>query len=152
MRTLPVTIIRTMSMMRFGTFFPELAARETRTAIIYAREDGEPGVLPAVTVTAPFWAVLTLPCVTATVMPVSNVGAPSVTVPLAEVIAGCRVAVPPAGTITVSGFGSHVVAGLFEVVPEMTNRVTLYLGSVTVAFQACPAEGTMLVGVVEDNV
>ena len=109
-------------------------------------------MLPAVTVTAPFWAVLTLPCLTATVMPVSKVGAPSVTVPLAEVIAGCRVAVPPAGTITVSGFGSHVVAGLLAVVPEMTNRVTLYLGTVTVAFHACLAEDTMLVGVADDNV
>jgi len=44
------------------------------------------------------------------------------------------------------------VAGLLALVPDITNRVTLYLGSVTVEFQAWVAEGTMLIGVAADSV
>ena len=80
-------------------------------------------MLPAVTAMEPFWVVVTVPCVTATLMPASAWGVPSVTAPDPATIFGDSVTVPLAGTMMASGFKSHSAAGNCVADPVTTSRV-----------------------------
>ena len=83
-------------------------------------------MLPATTVIVPGCDVVTLPCETVTVIPVSDCAEPSDTFAVPLVILGDRVTVPPAATMVVSGLRSHEDAGAFAVVPVMTSNVAVY--------------------------
>src|SRR5882672_7603281 len=100
----------------------------------------------------PFCPVVIVPCVTATVMPLSNCGAPSVTCPEPETIFGDKVTVPFAGTMVVSGFRSHSAAGTLAVVPVMTSSVAVYGAKLIDADHAIGDEATMVFGADCDKV
>ena len=63
-------------------------------------------------------------CVTVSVIPLSDCGVPSVTVPERDVILGWSTTLPPAATMVASGFGSHSAAGSLDV-PLNTSNVAV---------------------------
>ena len=81
-------------------------------------------MVPAVTVIDPRWVAVTVGCVTATVMPLSDCGVPNVTVAVPDVIFGCRITFFPAATMVVSGLKSHSAPGNV-MLPLATSRVAL---------------------------
>ena len=63
-----------------------------------------------------------------------------------EISLGCRVTVPPAAAIVVSGFKSHSAAGRLEVVPVITSKVAEYGANVIEEDHAFDVLATIVFG------
>ena len=103
----------------------------------------KPGVFPALMVIVPGCIGVIVGLVKVIVPPhavipskLSNAADPNVTFAVPLVIFGCKVTVPLAATIIVSGFKSHSEAGVLAVLPEICSKVALYRAKVIIDVHA----------------